>query len=81
MINPPLQRETGCDFPDSLAINTEVKDPQTRAMLEASTELTLDTYDETQRAHTRGALDTERARRTVRAMHDLFVQWADALGL
>ena len=63
------------------ALDHHVVDPTTRGLLVASSKQMTDLYQGLNRAHTRGDLDKEKARRVLRSVYDWFKLWADALGL
>jgi len=60
------------------AVAKRIRDPGDQARLLAATQLMLDLYQELNRAHKRGEMNRQKAVKSLHALYDWLLQWADA---
>ena len=63
------------------AVDRHVKDPVRKNLLLTSSKQMCDLYQELNGAHERGEIDRNKARRTLSAMNQWLIQWADGIGI
>jgi hypothetical protein len=63
------------------AVDRHIKDPVRKNLLLTSSKQMCDIYQELNRAHERGEIDRNKAKRTLNAMYQWLIQWADGIGI